>query len=42
MIPLSSDEVALLKAVLIALRGVKTRDIGQALLVLSKTEQGGV
>lgn len=36
MVTLSDDEVALIKAVLIALRGIKTRDIGKALVILSK------
>lgn len=39
MITLSSDEVTLLKAILIALRGIKTRDIDQAMTILSKTER---
>jgi hypothetical protein len=33
MVILSDDEVALLKAILTALRGIKIRDIDQALVV---------
>jgi hypothetical protein len=36
---LSDDEVALLKAILTALRGIKIRDIDKALVVLSKGER---
>lgn len=39
MITLTSDEVALLKALLVALRGIKTRDIDKALVILSKVDQ---
>jgi hypothetical protein len=39
MIMLSNDEVALLKAILTALRGIKIRDIDKALVVLSKGER---
>lgn len=39
MITLSADEVALLKAILTALRGIKVRDIDKALMVLSKAER---
>jgi hypothetical protein len=39
MIMLSEDEVALLKAILTALRGIKIRDIDKALVVLSKAER---
>ena len=42
MITLSNDEVALLKAILTALRGIKVRDIDKALVILSKAERGGV
>lgn len=41
MITLTDDEVALLKALLTALRGIKTRDIDKALVILSKGERGG-
>lgn len=41
MITLSNDEVALLKAILIALRGIKTQDIDKALVILSKAEKRG-
>jgi predicted DNA-binding transcriptional regulator len=40
MITLSDDEVALLKSLLTALRGIKIRDIGKALVILSKAERG--
>ncbi len=33
---LSDDEVAILKAILTALRGIKIRDIDKALVILSK------
>jgi hypothetical protein len=36
---LSDDEVALIKAILTALRGIKIRDIDKALVILSKGEQ---
>lgn len=36
MITLSDDEVALLKAILTALRGIKVRDIDKAIVILSK------
>jgi hypothetical protein len=36
---LSDDEIALLKAILTALRGIKVRDIDKALVILSKAEQ---
>ena len=39
MITLSDDEVALLKSILTALRGIKTRDIDKAMLILSKRER---
>ncbi len=41
MITLTSDEVTLLKTVLIALRGIKVRDIDRALLILSKRDADG-
>jgi hypothetical protein len=41
MITLSDDEVALLKASLTALRGIKIRDIDKALVILSKAERRG-
>ncbi len=39
MVMLSDDEIALLKAILTALRGIKVRDIDKALVILSKAEQ---
>lgn len=36
MITLSDDEVVLIKSLLIALRGVKTKDLDKALVILSK------
>jgi hypothetical protein len=39
MITLTDDEVALLKALLIALRGIKTRDLDKALVILSKGDR---
>jgi len=39
MITLTPDEVALLKSLLIALRGIKTRDLDKALVILSKHER---
>lgn len=39
MITLSDDEVALLKAILTALRGIKVRDIDRAMVILSKGER---
>jgi len=39
MITLTSDEVALLKSLLVALRGIKTREIDKALVILSKVDQ---
>lgn len=41
MITLSDDEVALLKAILTALRGIKVRDIDKAMVILSKGDRGG-
>jgi len=39
MISLSPDEVALIKAILTALRGIKVRDIDKALVILGKSER---
>lgn len=39
MVTLSDDEVALLRAILTALRGIKIRDIDKALVILSKGER---
>ena len=39
MITLSDDEVALLRAILTALRSIKVRDIDKALVILSKGER---
>ena len=39
MVMLSDDEIALLKAILTALRGIKVRDIDKALVILSKAER---
>jgi predicted DNA-binding transcriptional regulator len=39
MITLSADEVALLKALLVALRGIKIREIDKALVILSKGDR---
>jgi hypothetical protein len=39
MITLTPDEVALLKSLLVALRGIKTREIDKALVILSKVDQ---
>jgi len=39
MITLTPDEVALLKSLLIALRGIKTRDLDKALVILSKHDR---
>lgn len=36
MITLSPDEVALFKSLLVAMRGIKTREIDRALMILSK------
>jgi len=33
---LSDDEVALLKSILIAVRGIKTREIDKAIVILNK------
>ena len=39
MITLTDDEVALLRAILTALRSIKVRDIDKALVILSKGER---
>lgn len=39
MTTLSDDEVALIKSLLIALRGIKTKDLDKALAILSKRER---
>jgi hypothetical protein len=39
MVTLSDDEVALLKALLTAWRGIKVRDIDKALVILSKNDR---
>lgn len=36
---LSNDEIAQIKSILIALRGIKVRDIDKALVILSKAER---
>lgn len=41
MITLTDDESALIKSILIALRGIKVRDIDKALVLLSKGERRG-
>lgn len=41
MVILSDDEVALIRSLLIALRGIKVRDIDKALVILSKDDKGG-
>lgn len=38
MITLTTDEVVLIRSILTALRGIKVRDIDQALLILSKAD----
>jgi hypothetical protein len=40
MVTLSDDEVALLRALLTALRSIKVRDIDKALVILSKRDRG--
>jgi hypothetical protein len=39
MITLSSDEIALIRSILTALRAIKVRDIDKALVILSKAER---
>lgn len=41
MVTLSDDEVAILKAILTALRSIKIRDIDKAMVILSKAERRG-
>lgn len=41
MITLTDDEVALIRSLLTALRGIKVRDVDRALLILSKGDRGG-
>lgn len=40
MVTLSDDEVVALKAILVALRAIKVRDIDKALVMLSKGDRG--
>ncbi len=40
MITLSDDEVALLRSLRTALRGIKVRDIDKALVILAKSDRG--
>jgi len=39
MITLSDDEVALLRSLLTALRGIKVREIDKALVILAKADR---
>jgi hypothetical protein len=39
MITLSDDEVALIRSLLAALRGIKVRDIDKAMAILAKAER---
>jgi predicted DNA-binding transcriptional regulator len=39
MVILSDDEVALLRSLLVTLRGIKVRDIDKALVILAKTDK---
>jgi hypothetical protein len=39
MVTLSDDEVALIRSLLTALRGIKVRDIDKALVILSKGDK---
>ncbi|WP_273545941.1 hypothetical protein [Leptodesmis sichuanensis] len=41
MVTLTDDEVALIRSLLTALRGIKVREIDRALLILSKGDRGG-
>lgn len=41
MVTLSDDEVALIRSILTALRGIKVREIDKALVILAKGERGG-
>jgi predicted DNA-binding transcriptional regulator len=40
MVTLTDDEVALIRSLLTAPRGIKVRDIDRALLILSKGDKG--
>ncbi len=40
MVTLTDDEVALIRSLLTALRGIKVREIDRALLILSKGDRG--
>lgn len=40
MTTLTDDEVALLRSLLTALRGIKIRDIDKALVILAKDQRG--
>ena len=40
MATLTDDEVVLLRSLLIALRGIKVRDIDKALVILAKADRG--
>ena len=40
MITLSDDEVALIRSILTALRGIKVREIDKALVILAKGDRG--
>ncbi|MBD2089647.1 hypothetical protein H6F67_07245 [Microcoleus sp. FACHB-1515] len=39
MVILSDDEVALIKSILVALRGIKVGEIDRALMILSKKDK---
>jgi predicted DNA-binding transcriptional regulator len=39
MVTLSDDEIALIRSLLTALRGIKVRDIDKALVILAKADQ---
>lgn len=41
MVTLTDDEVALIRSLLTALRGIKVRGIDKALFILSKGDRGG-
>jgi hypothetical protein len=41
MVVLSDDEVALLRSLLTALRGIKIRDIDKAMVILAKADRQG-
>ena len=38
MVTLSDDEVALIRSILTAIRGIKVRDIDKAIVILSKSD----